>query len=87
MADGARLHPSVRKALAGHGIEPAAEDTASSLRERLNDLYLVEVRRLRDRQRSGEIPKADYAAHVAALKDRFPLLSLPLDRWAATIGP
>lgn len=69
----------------GHGIEPAAEETASSLRERLNDLYLVEVRRLRDRQRAGEIPKADYAAHVAALKDRFPLLGLPLDRWTEKV--
>jgi hypothetical protein len=77
----------VAKALVGHGIEPTAEDTAASLRERLNDLYLVEVRRLRERQQAGEIPKADYAAHVAALKDRFPLLGLPLDRWTATIDP
>jgi hypothetical protein len=69
------------RALAAYGIEPSPADTASSLRERLNDLYLEEVRRLRERQRGGEIPKADYAAHVAALRDRFPLLGLPLDRW------
>ena len=71
----------MRKALLGHGIEPSAEDTASSLRERLNDLYLVEVRRLKERQRAGQIPKADYATEVAALRDRFPLLGLPVDRW------
>lgn len=65
----------------GHGIEPSAEDTPSSLRERLNDLYLVEVRLLRERQRAGEIAKVDYAGQVAALRDRFPLLGLPVDRW------
>jgi hypothetical protein len=37
--------------------------------------------RLKARQRAGEIAKADYAAHVAALRDRFPLLGLPVDRW------
>jgi len=81
VAKGARLHPAVAEALRGHGLGPSAEDTPSALRERLNDLYLVEVRRLRERQRAGEIRKADYAAEVAALKDRFPLLGLPLDRW------
>ncbi len=69
------------KALRAHGLEPSPGDTAGSLRERLNDAYLDEVRRLKGRQRAGEIPKADYAAHVAALKDRFPLLGLPIDRW------
>jgi hypothetical protein len=72
----------VTRALAAHGVEPSPEDTPSSLRERLNDLYLEEVRRLRERQRAGEIPKSEYAAHVAALRDRFPLLGLPLDRWS-----
>jgi hypothetical protein len=69
------------QALRAHGLEPSPGDTAASLRERLNDAYLDEVRRLKDRRRAGLIPKADYAAHVAALKDRFPLLGLPVDRW------
>jgi hypothetical protein len=81
MAERAPIHPSVSKALLALGIEASDDDTAASLRERLNDVYLGEVRRLRERQRAGEIPKADYAAHVAALRDRFPLLSLPVGRW------
>jgi hypothetical protein len=73
--------PAVTEALRAHGLEPSRDDSAASLRERLNDLYVEEVRRLRDRQRSGEIAKADYAGHVAALRDRFPLLGLPTERW------
>ena len=73
--------PSVSRALLAHGLVPSDHDTATSLRERLNDLYLEEVRRLRERQRAGEIAKADYATHVQALRDRFPLLGLPVERW------
>jgi hypothetical protein len=81
MTQRAPFRASVVNALRAHGLEPSLGDTAASLRERLNDAYLDEVRRLKDRQRVGEIPMADYAAHVAALKDRFPLLGLPIDRW------
>jgi len=75
------LRASVRNALAAHGV--VAEDGAdpSSLRERLNDLYLEEVRRLKEKRKAGEIAKEDYAAHVEALRERFPLLSLPLPLW------
>ena len=75
------LRPRVRAALAAHGVEPNDDDTAASLKERLNDVYLVEVRRLRERQRSGEIPLREYAAHAEALKQSFALLGLPLDQW------
>lgn len=75
------LRPQVRAALAVHGVEPRDFDTAASLKERLNDLYLVEVRRLRDRQRRGEIPLREYAAHAEALKQSFALLGLPLGLW------
>lgn len=75
------LRPEVLKALREKGVEPRADDTAASLKERLNDAYLVEVRKLRERQRSGEIPLREYASHAEALKESFPLLGLPLDRW------
>jgi hypothetical protein len=71
----------VSRALRAHGIEPSDDDTPASLRERLNDLYLQEVRQLKARRQAGEIAKADYATHVEALRDRFPLLGLPVDRW------
>lgn len=77
-----KLRPSVRDALAAHGIEAGEDDDPGVLRDRLNEAYLVEVRRLKDRQRAGEIPLREYAAHVEALKRRFALLGLPARLWA-----
>ena len=81
-----RLRASVREALARHGVAIEARDTPVELRERLNDLYLDEVRRLKARQQAGEIPLREYAAHAQALKDRYPLLGLPLDMWTEREG-
>ena len=75
------LRPSVRAELSAHGIAAGADESPSALRERLNDLYLEEVRALKARQRSGEIPLGEYAAHVEALKRRFPLLGVPIGAW------
>jgi hypothetical protein len=79
----AALRPAVLAALRGHGLEPASSDTPEALRERLNDLYLEEVRRLKERQKAGEIPLREYGAHVSALKERYLLLGLPLADWIA----
>ena len=75
------LRPAVRDELSRHGVSSGPEDTPATLREKLNDAYLAEVRRLRERQVRGEIPLKEYAGHVAALKSRFPLLGVPLDLW------
>ena len=75
------LRPRVAADLARRGLEPGAGDTPASLRERLDDLYLEDVRRLKQRQVSGEIPLSDYARHVEALKESYPLLGLPLSLW------
>jgi hypothetical protein len=77
-----KLRPGVREALAGHGMSPGESDSPADLRGRLNDAYLEDVRRLRARQRAGEIPLREYAAHAQALKDAYPLLGLPLDQWS-----
>ena len=76
-----RLRPKVRAALLAQGVEPREDDTAAVLKERLNDVYLQQVRRLRERQRAGEIALRDYAAHAEALKESFALLGLPLELW------
>ncbi len=81
MVSAIALRPSVREELGRHGVETGPEDTPGTLRERLNDVYVEEVRRLRERQVRGEIPRSEYARHVADLKARFPLLGLPLDLW------
>ena len=75
------LLPGVLAELRRHGLEPGPDDDPAALRERLNDLYLEEVRHLRERQRAGEIPLRDYAGHVDALKRAYPLLALPLAAW------
>jgi hypothetical protein len=76
-----KLRPAVVEALSRHGIRATPGDTPESLRERLNELYLEDVRRLRQRQRSGEIPLSEYAGQVEALKRLYPLLSLPVSQW------
>ena len=78
-----RLRASVAADLARHGLEPLLGDTLASLRERLNDRYLEDVRSLKARQRAGEIPLGEYARHVQALKEQYPSLGLPLPRWEA----
>ena len=75
------LRPAVAADLARHGITPEPADTPATLREKLNDRYLEEVRRLRQRQRAGEIPLSEYAGHARALQESYPLLSLPLSQW------
>ena len=75
------LRPAVLEELRRHGVECGPDDTPATLRERLNEAYLVEVRLLRDRQVRGEIPLREYAGHVAALKARFPLLGVPVALW------
>ena len=73
--------PEVARALARHGIALAPGDTVETVRERLNDLYVDAVRAIRERQRAGEIAKADYAGHVERLRDEYSLLALPLELW------
>jgi hypothetical protein len=76
-----RFRPAVQEELRRHGLEPRPDDTPAALRERLNDVYLEEVRSLRARQVAGEIPLRDYAASVQTLKERYPLLGVPLGQW------
>jgi len=81
------LRAEVRAALLRHGLVPADDDTPASLMERLNDLYLEDVRRLRARQRAGEIPMREYAEKVRELREAYPLLGLPLELWGEDPDP
>jgi hypothetical protein len=76
-----RLRPAVLAALEHHGVAIGPDDTPPSLRDRLEEIYVADVRRLKARQVSGEIPLRDYARHAAALKETYPLLGLPLVFW------
>ena len=75
------LRPVVVQGLMRHGVTPGPDETPESLRDRVNDAYLRDVRLLKQRQKAGEIPLRDYARHVQELKERYPLLGMPLSAW------
>ena len=77
------LKPEVLEALAGHGLRPGADTPLTLLREQINDLYRVEIRKLRDRCRAGEFPTTELAPRVVELRKRYMLLSIPLEQWSA----
>ena len=77
------LKPEVIAALAEHGLRPNADTPLALLREQINDLYRVEIRKLRDRCRAGEFPTTELAPRVRALRKHYVLLSIPVDRWVA----
>jgi hypothetical protein len=76
-----KLTEAARAELVRCGVVPGPEEEPAALRIRLNERYLEEVRALKQRQHSGEIPIAEYAGHVDLLRRRFPLLGTALDRW------
>lgn len=77
------LKPEVLEALAEHGLQPRPDTSLARLREQINDLYRIEIRKLRDRCRAGEFPTTELAPRVVELRKRYMLLSIPLERWLA----
>jgi len=74
-------HPQILEELGRHGLAPSADTPPGRLRDALRDLYKYEIRRLRNRVVSGDIPKREYAGHVVELRKRYPLLSIPTGLW------
>ncbi|MEO7274648.1 MAG: hypothetical protein ABIX28_20505 [Vicinamibacterales bacterium] len=81
MGTSVRLRPHVREELARHGLAPRPTTTPARLRDAVRDLYRYEIRRLRTERLAGRIVKGDYAGHVIQLRERYPLLSVPLALW------
>ena len=73
----------VLEQLAAHGLAPKPDTAPAVLREQINDLYRIEIRRLRDRCRAGEFSTRELPAHVIELRKRYLLLSIPIERWFA----
>jgi hypothetical protein len=73
--------PEVLEELARHGLAPKPETTPERLREQINDLYRVEIRKLRDRCRAGEFTTKELPGHVVELRRRYMLLSIPIAQW------
>jgi hypothetical protein len=81
-----RYYDWVLDALADHGLIPRSTTPPSILRDAVSDLYRYEIRQLRRDLLAGDIPKLEYANHVIALRKRYLLLSVPVDRWLVPAG-
>lgn len=77
-----KYRPEVLEELLGHGLVPRPDTTPARLREQINDLYRIEIRRLRDRCRAGEFTTRELPGLVIELRKRYTLLSIPIDRWS-----
>ncbi len=72
--------------LLAFGLLPNPSTPPRLVRDALNDLYRFELRRMRDRLRAGEIPRAAYIDLVIATRKRYWPLSLQLPAWERICG-
>lgn len=77
----APYRPEVLEELGRHGLSPKPETRVELLREQINDLYRIEIRKLRDRCRAGEFSTKELPRHVVELRRRYILLSIPTAEW------
>lgn len=78
-----RYRAEVLDELARHGLNPGPTTAPGILREQINDLYRIEIRKLRDRCRAGEFSTQELPTHVVNLRKRYILLSIPIAQWQA----
>lgn len=71
----------VLEELARHGLRPLPTTGPQSLRDTVRDLYKYEIKRLRGELLAGKFHKNEYAGKVIALRQRYPLLSIPTALW------
>ena len=81
MPDTYTYHPHVLEELARHGLRPLPATPPEQLRDAVRDLYLYEIRSLRQELLRGNIVRNKYADHVIELRKRYPLLSVPTQQW------
>ena len=76
----------VRRVLLDHGVAPRPTTDPARVRELLSALYVWEIRELGIKRRElerafGRQSLAGYARQLEALRERYPLLGLPLEHW------
>ena len=76
-----RYRETVLNELAQHGIIPRDDTPPELAHQFVSDLHLFEIRRLKKQMVAGDIPKAEYAKTVEALRKRYPILALPVRFW------
>ena len=75
-------HPKVFGELGRFGLRPKPTTPPALAKAFVNDLYRHELRTLRARLVTREIPRQGYADRVVELRKKYFLLSIRLDRWA-----
>ena len=76
-----QFRPEVMEELERHGLAPRPDTRPELLREQINDLYRIEIRKLRDRCRAGEFTTKELPGRVVELRRRYLLLSIPITQW------
>lgn len=74
----------VRDEFLRHGIVPRDDTPPELIHRFISDLYVFEIRALRRRLKEGAVAIRDYATQVEALRNRYPILSLPMRFWLET---
>lgn len=78
---GFNYRESVLTELERYGVFPTGETPPELVHEFVSDLYRFEIRALRTEMKAGLIPKTAYADRVRQLRDRYAVLSLPVQFW------
>ena len=76
-----KYRETVLNELARHGVIPREETPPELIHEFVNDLYLFEIRSLKNNLLAGLVHKEDYTERVHMLRNRYPILSLPVHHW------
>jgi hypothetical protein len=84
---GFEYRPEILAQLFEHGVRPGAGTRPALVFGFLNDLYRYELRRLKHRRAERQFAPGDYAARVAAIRLRYPLVSVPVRFWTTPETP
>ena len=64
-----------------HGVLPEDDTPPVIVHDYINGLYLYEIRKTKYQMLAGEFPRSEYTNHILELRNRYPVLSLPLQFW------
>ena len=79
-----RYREDVLAELWKHGVRPTEHTPPELVRGFINEIYKVELRKLRDRYVRGEFPKREYHTRVIQIRDKYPVLALVPRQWLAS---
>ncbi|HUK36200.1 MAG TPA: hypothetical protein VLV86_19925 [Vicinamibacterales bacterium] len=76
-----RYREDVLAELWTYGVRPTAHTPPELVRGFINEIYKVQLRKLRDRYVGGAFPKREYHRLVIEIRDRYPVLALRPRQW------